>query len=132
MPVPFCGCLIWIGNVTTRGYGKISYQNKTLLAHRVSWELANNRRIPDGLFVCHRCDEPSCVNPCHLFLGTPKENMVDMVFKGRSKPPRLFIEHEIKLIRATERQTRILADRFGVSLTTIKKIRSRRTYAHVS
>jgi hypothetical protein len=131
MPVPFCGCLIWLGGTTERGYGKMTFEYKTLLAHRVSWELRHGP-IPHGLLICHRCDTPACVNPDHLFLGTPQDNMDDMAAKGRSKPPRTFSEDEVRLIRSTARQTMALAERFGVSRTTIKQIRSGRTYTHVS
>lgn len=131
MPVPFCGCLIWLGGATSRGYGKMTFNYKTMLAHRVAWELRNGP-IGSGLFVCHRCDTPACVNPDHLFLGTPQENMDDMAAKGRSKPPRVFSDDEVRLIRATTRQTNALASQFGVSRTTIKQVRSGRSYSHVS
>ena len=73
------GCWVWTGTRQVFGYG-ISLRYR--LAHRVSWEIANGP-IPDGLWVLHRCDNPPCVNPAHLFLGTQTENMRDMTAKGR-------------------------------------------------
>jgi len=86
------GCLEWVGPVNPGGYGYASFDGKSQLAHRVSWELANGP-IPDGLDVCHHCDNPPCceTEPTdafpdgHLFLGTDLDNMRDMYAKGRSR-----------------------------------------------
>lgn len=76
------GCWEWTGPAFRGGYGRVYFRGRTLYAHRVSWELANGR-IPDGLWVLHHCDNPPCVRPDHLFLGTHADNMADMVAKGR-------------------------------------------------
>lgn len=68
------------------GYGYVSHNNRLLKAHRVSWVL-HFGEIPDGMFVCHHCDNPACVNPKHLFIGTPKDNVDDMIRKGRQASP---------------------------------------------
>jgi hypothetical protein len=80
------GCLEWTGFTDDRGYGRIWVDGKCQKAHRIAWELANGL-IPDGMCVCHRCDNPPCcdVEKC-LFLGTQVENIADMDAKGRRRP----------------------------------------------
>lgn len=75
-------CWLWRGD-RLKGYGLLSHKGKNRRAHRVSWELANQQEIPAGLHACHSCDNPSCVNPSHIWLGTQQDNMADMYAKGR-------------------------------------------------
>lgn len=77
------GCWEFKTKLTT-GYGQIEHRGKVSLAHRVSWEI-HVGKIPEGMFVCHRCDNPPCVNPEHLFLGSHSDNMKDMYSKGRGR-----------------------------------------------
>lgn len=86
------GCWEWVGARATTGYGMLYFREERTtkrwhkLAHRVSWELANGP-IPDGMLVCHRCDNPPCVNPAHLFLGSDADNSADKWAKGRGWNP---------------------------------------------
>ena len=76
-------CWEWTGGKDRQGYGRMRVNGKHVSAHRFSYEL-NVGRIPSGLMVCHRCDNPGCVKPSHLFIGTAKDNNHDAVKKGRT------------------------------------------------
>lgn len=81
---PWNGCLEWTAGKYATGYGKFHVKRVATGAHRVAWTLANGQ-IPDGLLVCHRCDNPPCLNVDHLFLGTHADNHADMEAKGRGQ-----------------------------------------------
>lgn len=89
------GCWCWTGRKSSKGYGKIVVNHKELRAHRVSYEVYVCE-IPSGMMVCHRCDNPCCTNPDHLFLGTARDNSVDRVQKGRFSPDRDLVGRFLK------------------------------------
>lgn len=86
--IPIAGCWIWTAQLNGAGYGVFGIrqagQSVPVRAHRLSYE-AYLGPVPEGLFVLHRCDTRSCVNPAHLFVGTQRDNIQDMIAKGRSK-----------------------------------------------
>ncbi len=76
-------CWEWTSGLFPNGYGMFWIGKTSVAAHRFSWELHNKMKIPEGLVVCHHCDNKKCVNPNHLFLGTQNDNVQDKVKKGR-------------------------------------------------
>ncbi len=154
------GCWVWLGARDKKGYGRFKdpARKSAACAHRISYEHFVGP-IPAGLFVCHRCDNPACVRPDHLFVGTHRDNMDDMAAKGRSTftrwpelicrpwldcPERLCrgADHpsakltleRVRSIRqriaAGETQTG-LAREFGVTQANISSIVRRKTWAHL-
>lgn len=102
------GCWEWRGLCHPNGYGRVcNGRLRGDYAHRAAWMLANERTIPDGMCVCHTCDNPPCCNPSHLWLGTQTENIADRQAKGRTctwtkvRPPTAkFSDEEALAIRA--------------------------------
>lgn len=126
-------CWLWSG-CRVRGYGHLRVGGVLVRAHRFAWEVAFGP-VPPGHSVCHHCDNPACVNPGHLFLGTHAENMRDMAIKGRSCPwpgesnPRAKLTaDEVAEIRRRPDPRSTLAREFGVSLSLISAIRNRRVW----
>lgn len=152
------GCWLWTGTRSAFGHGSFSIGRRNLKAkaHRFSYEI-HVGPIPDGLHVLHRCDNPPCVNPDHLFVGTDADNVADCIAKGRKhRGPRRsryapkpqgpgiqrgeacrhskLTEADVVFIRSQPKETvssRSLASRFNVSAPTIQDARRGKTWAHV-
>jgi hypothetical protein len=114
--------------------------DRPVSAHRLAWEAANGRPVPDGLLVLHSCDNPPCVNPAHLRAGTHRENMGDKVARGRVRAGAahgraVLTEadvYEIRRLRADRSATcRELAERYGVSMTQISNIARGLSWRHL-
>ncbi len=132
------GCIVWQKRCSNRGYGEISYLGNKSLTHRVMYELINGP-VPEGKCVCHTCDNPPCINPTHLFLGTQSDNMQDCVKKGRCYNPRgeahpsaKLTEMQAQKIKSSPLLTSILAKDYGVSIGTIRSIKRGTTWKHLS
>jgi hypothetical protein len=136
-------CWTWVGAVETGGYGYFPFENEKK-AHRVSYVLFSKKPIPAKKMVLHSCDNPPCVNPEHLFLGTQKDNMRDARAKGRLKlPPRKHGEEnpmsklkkqqvlEIKRLSKAGLSGRAICSIFKVSPMTISRILSGATWKKV-
>jgi len=125
------GCHNWNKCVTIDGYGQIKINGKSERVHRVYYEL-HKGKIPEGMYVCHRCDNPKCCNPEHLFLGTHQDNMDDMMAKGRRGNCGAILTIEtVKEIRKKYVETttyKELAIEYGVSYNTICKIITNRNW----
>jgi len=93
-PEPYSGCWFWMKSVNPQGYGSTSHHGWLVKAHRFSFEAFNEREL-GSLLACHKCDNPSCVNPGHLFAGTVSDNTRDMILKFR-RPRNLVTVGEIK------------------------------------
>jgi hypothetical protein len=130
-------CWNWIGCKTEKGYGQMRI-GRTIRAHRYSWVI-HNGPIPNNMFVCHRCDNPSCVRPNHLFLGTAKDNTLDMISKhrqcgarGETHPFHKLTNEDIPKIRSSSLSCNQLAMQYGVSSVLINSIKLRKRWTHIT
>lgn len=135
------GCWIWNSTKDKDGYGVFTHhRNKQIRAHRASYEFYVGD-IPDGAFICHKCDTPACINPNHLFIGTAKENTRDMITKGRKaslcgSDHRLSKLTESNVIEIRKLHTYGLAHSeiakcYGVVFQTISSVVRRKTWGGI-
>jgi len=134
-------CWNWIGGKDKNNCGKFLINRKTYRANRASWQI-HKSKIPENLFVLHKCDNPSCVRPSHLFLGTQKDNMRDMVLKGRTVNQRGENNRRAKLTEDKVRKIRelyakrtvnqkVLAKLFNISYQHISNIVNKKRWKHI-
>ncbi len=137
-------CWLWTAASQVKGYGRFYMTARRLEgAHRVAFMLSGRDLVP-GMDVCHACDNPPCVNPKHLFLGTRSENMLDAEmksrlpttknFKGEQHPKAVLTVATVREIRATPKNvtSRALAAIYGVSRSTVQQVRRFESWRHVS
>jgi len=131
-------CWNWIGDIGVGGYGRIWHNGKTVKAHRLSY-IKFKGKIPKGILVCHKCDNPKCVNPDHLFLGTEKDNTDDRDNKDRQARGSChgmskFTDKdiiEIKTLLLKNITISEIAKIYAVDWGTIKNIKSGKTWKHI-
>lgn len=134
------GCWTWNSTKDQDGYGILGFNKKTLKAHRVSWQM-HKGKIPNGLSVLHICDNPECTNPEHLFLGTARDNLLDMIKKGRRVAARgekasgsKLKNNEVYEIRALLKEGYSfgqLSKKFNIDRGVIRDIKHRKTWSHL-
>lgn len=135
------GCWEWIGSLMVRGgYGQLNDRKKLLKAHRLSYELYKGE-IPKGLFICHKCNNSKCVNPEHLYAGTPQDNINDKIeagtqfkippMRGEESPNAKLNWEKVRMIRESTESGVSLAKKFNVSKTNITSIRKGKTWKEI-
>ncbi len=144
IPEPNTGCWLWTGQVDQFGYGTIAVRGRTKKAHRLAWEVAFGP-LPKigghhGAVIRHRCNQPCCVNPHHLMVGSQRDNLRDMSEAGRStrgEKSHLAVLTEadvreiLRMVASGEKQ-RVVGARFGVTQTNISAIVCGISWRHIS
>lgn len=138
-PDPNTGCFLWGGWINDDGYGRIIDDGKRYFAHRLLYELRFGK-IPEGMVVMHKCDNPACVNPAHLKVSTQAENVLDMYAKGRNghkkfsgenSPNSKITEQLATYIRNCKKSVTELVKELSISKTQIYRIRRNESWKSV-
>lgn len=130
------GCWEWVGSKDSGGYGLISRKSKTLRAHRVSYE-AYNGEIPNGMVVCHSCDNPSCINPGHLRADTQKNNVIDRELRnrrnvvGESVGTAKLTKDDVLAIRSSDKSLSELSKFYNVDRSSVWNAKTGKTWKHL-
>lgn len=131
------GCWLWKATKIPDGYGMFYLRGHMILSHRFAWELTNGP-IPKGLEVLHKCDNPPCVRPEHLFLGSKSDNIRDCVKKGRNNPSKgekngwsKLTNDQVIEIRNSKLSLNALAKIYSVGKTCIAYIKSGKSWKHL-
>lgn len=133
------GCWEWTGSRDAKGYGRLNIDNIPVLVHRASWT-AFNGPIPEDAHVLHRCDNPKCFKPEHLFLGDHQMNMADKmqkkrhrfgVSRGTDHGCAKLTDDQVREIRASEGPSRIVAEAYNISGRQVRDIRARKVWKHI-
>lgn len=126
-------CWEWTAGVDISGYGKITRRKKKFFAHRLLYAATQGIPIPEGMLVCHKCDNRRCCNPAHLFLGTPLDNMLDMMGKGRHVSGKAILTpDQVRAIRIDPRHQHVIAREYGISQAAVSDVKCRNTWQDVS
>lgn len=134
------GCWLWTGSRDANGYGRLNIKNKPVLAHRLSWSIHRHEIGPEQ-HVLHRCDNPQCVRPEHLFLGDQVENNADKMAKKRHRygvshgadhGGSKLTDEQVREIRASVGPSRIIAEQFGISRRQVRDIRALKVWKHLT
>jgi hypothetical protein len=125
---PNSGCKLFTGDVNPKGYGRIRFDGRSQMVHRVVWEMEYGP-LPKGLMTCHKCDTPACIRLDHLYAGTAQDN-ADDIAKRKRRSCKITMD-DVVAIRASSDRHGILAKRYGVSRAMIYAVKAHQVWKHI-
>jgi len=138
IPEPNSGCWFWDGKCDRAGYGVVATRPRHLSAHRLAYQLFCGE-IPEGGCILHSCDQPSCINPDHLRVGSHGDNSNDRVARGRAAGPKgerhaaaLLSASDVLAIRADTRRHRLIAADYGISARHVSSLKAGLYWKHIA